>query len=243
MTFAVFTSRTGTLGTTPATATRYMHQDNLGSVVTVTDETGATVERFSYDPWGKRRNVNGTPDTAGTLVGASTDRGYTLHEHIDEMGLINMNGRVYDPVIGRFMSADPFVQSMYDTQAYNRYAYVSNNPLLYTDPSGYIKWKKIFKAIAAIAIGVFAPQIFATYGFSVAAISAPVAQGINAVAAGALSGAVSTGSLKGALQGALTAGLFNWAGGVGDVADPSRYMAHAVAGCVSSAASGNNCSS
>ncbi len=66
-----------------------------------------------------------------------TKRGYTGHEHIDEMDLIHMNGRVYDPDAGRFMSPDPFVFNPYSTQGFNRYAYVSNNPLKYVDPSGF----------------------------------------------------------------------------------------------------------
>jgi hypothetical protein len=48
-----------------------------------------------------------------------------------------MNGRIYDPYIGRFMSADPYIQAPYELQSHNRYSYVVNNPLLYTDPSGY----------------------------------------------------------------------------------------------------------
>jgi RHS repeat-associated protein len=60
-----------------------------------------------------------------------------MHEHIDEMGIINMNGRIYDPLIGRFMSADPYIQARSDLQSYNRYAYVRNNPLNKTDPSGF----------------------------------------------------------------------------------------------------------
>lgn len=64
-------------------------------------------------------------------------RGFTDHEHLDAVGLIHMNGRVYDPELGRFMSADPFVQAPYNSQSYNRYSYVFNNPLSFTDPSGY----------------------------------------------------------------------------------------------------------
>nr|WP_256470542.1 RHS repeat-associated core domain-containing protein [Alkalimarinus coralli] len=65
------------------------------------------------------------------------DRGFTDHEHMDEVGLIHMNGRVYDPVIGRFLSADPYVQAPYNSQSYNRYSYGWNNPLSVTDPAGY----------------------------------------------------------------------------------------------------------
>jgi RHS repeat-associated protein len=114
-------------------------------------------ERLAYDPWGRRRFASGLPDTLDSISGLATDRGYTMHEHLDEMGIIHMNGRVFDPLIGRFMSADPFIPDASNLQAHNRYAYVYNNPLKYTDPDGYKpKWLKklgkIFvRAVAAIA--------------------------------------------------------------------------------------------
>ena len=64
--------------------------------------------------------------------------GFTDHEQLDAVGLIHMNGRVYDPELGRFLSADPFVQAPLSSQSYNRYSYVFNNPLSFTDPSGFI---------------------------------------------------------------------------------------------------------
>jgi uncharacterized protein RhaS with RHS repeats len=57
------------------------------------------------------------------------------------------NGRVYDPQTGRFLSADPIVQSQNDLQSYNRYSYALNNPLVYTDPTGYIVWRPEERAI------------------------------------------------------------------------------------------------
>lgn len=65
-----------------------------------------------------------------------TNRGFTDHEHLDGIGLIHMNGRVYDPVIGRFLSPDPWIQDPNNSQSFNRYSYVWNNPLRYTDPTG-----------------------------------------------------------------------------------------------------------
>ncbi len=67
-----------------------------------------------------------------------TSRGYTGHEHLDRTGFIHMNGRVYDPELGRFLSPDPLVQAPGNSQSWNRYSYVFNSPLSYTDPSGYI---------------------------------------------------------------------------------------------------------
>jgi len=128
-------------------ATRYFHQDHLGSLTLVTDASGAVIERLAYDAWGKRRFPNGSDDTGNTLNPASTDRGFTAHEHLDELTLIHMNGRIYDPVLARFMTPDPFVQNVGDLQAHNRYSYVLNNPLAYTDPSGYFL-KKLARGIS-----------------------------------------------------------------------------------------------
>jgi hypothetical protein len=92
---ALLTSRTGALNGLPATTTSYFHKDHLGSIAAITDETGAVTERLAYDPWGKRRFINTTPglnDMLDALVGIKADRGYTEHEHLDEMGIINMIG-------------------------------------------------------------------------------------------------------------------------------------------------------
>jgi RHS repeat-associated protein len=75
------------------------------------------------------------------------DQGYTGHEHLDQFGLINMNGRIYDPQLGRFLSPDPFVTSPENPQNYNRYSYVLNNPLKYTDPSGYSRITNIINTL------------------------------------------------------------------------------------------------
>jgi RHS repeat-associated protein len=153
MVFAMHVTRNLSLvaAANPATANtslaslRYLHHDHLGSVAAVTSDTGTVIERLAFDPWGKRRNVNGQADVTDSLVGQTTDRGYTEHEHLDEMGLIHMNGRVYDPLVGRMMSADPFIQAPGSLQSYNRYSYVMNNPLNLTDPSGYFSLRGFLK--------------------------------------------------------------------------------------------------
>jgi RHS repeat-associated protein len=105
----------------------YVHPDHLGSIVKLTEGDGTTVFKASYDAWGKQKI------TTNTFM---SYRGYTGHEHIPEFGLINMNGRMYDPVLGRFLSPDPYVQAPDFSQNFNRYSYCLNNPLKYTDPSG-----------------------------------------------------------------------------------------------------------
>ena len=101
-----------------------------GSVVATTDIAGGVRHRWEYEPFGFRWQTAGSqPD--------DTERGYTGHEHLDAVDLIHMNGRVQDPVLGRFISADPFVQAPYNAESLNRYSYVRNNPTSLVDPSGF----------------------------------------------------------------------------------------------------------
>ncbi len=112
----------------------YVHTDHLGSLQVITNANKQIVSSYAYTPWGGRLLLGGV---------SITDRGYTGHEHLFPfggtevgLGLINMNGRVYDPVLARFLSPDPYVQSPDFTQSFNRYSYCWNNPFKYTDPSG-----------------------------------------------------------------------------------------------------------
>lgn len=102
----------------------------------VTDENGAVKSRQSFDPWGRKRNPQNWTYKSSPWPHLF-DRGFTGHEHLDNFDLINMNGRMYDPWLGRFLSPDPFVQASSSSQNYNRYSYAFNNPLKYIDPSGY----------------------------------------------------------------------------------------------------------
>ena len=113
--------------------------DYQGSLLALTDMNGVVKERYAYDPWGNRRNpvLWKDPDVRTKFI---VDRGYTLHEHLDGFGLINMNGRVYDPLLGMFLSPDPYVQAPGNWLNYNRYGYCYGNPLLYTDPDGEWFW-------------------------------------------------------------------------------------------------------
>ena len=134
----------GVQASPPRTELRYLHRDALGSVGAITGEEGQLVERLAYDPWGKRRFPSGQADPQGGL-GAQTGertsaRGFTLHEHLDEVGLVHMNARLYDPLLGRFTAADAIVDGALDLQGYNRYSYGQNNPLAGADPSGNSFW-------------------------------------------------------------------------------------------------------
>ena len=103
----------------------------------IIDNHGNTIEEHSYDAWGNHRNPsNWTLSNFSSNLGIN--RGFTGHEMLPTFQLINMNGRMYDPVIGRMLSPDNFVQNPDNAQSYNRYSYVLNNPLKFTDPSGWL---------------------------------------------------------------------------------------------------------
>jgi RHS repeat-associated protein len=113
----------------------YLHRDYQGTILAITNDNGDVVEKRLFDAWGaiiKVQDQNGTELQGLTVL----DRGYTGHEHLQSVGLINMNARLYDPLIHRFLQVDNNIQDPTNTQNYNQYGYVLNNPLQYTDPSG-----------------------------------------------------------------------------------------------------------
>jgi RHS repeat-associated protein len=113
----------------------YIHTDYQGSLIALSLPDGTVKERYAYDLWGNRRNPDNWTQ-ADTRTAFILNRGYTMHEHLPEFNLINMNGRVYDPLVAMFLSPDPYLQAPGNWLNYNRYGYCLNNPLLYTDPSG-----------------------------------------------------------------------------------------------------------
>lgn len=122
----------------------YLHRDHLGSVEKVTDESGLVILDTAFEPFGARRGADWQGEISEEELqdllaaqGITTRRGFTGHEHLDRTGLIHMNGRVYDPTLGRFLSPDPIVQAPTYSQSWNRYSYVFNNPLSFVDPTGY----------------------------------------------------------------------------------------------------------
>ena len=174
-------------------ANRYLFTDHIGSVVAATKEAGDVLEGGGFNGYGERR-ANGSVTSITTTGLASTTRGFTGHEMLDGLDVIHMNGRIYDPTLGRFLQADPVIQAPDNPQNWNAYTYVFNNPYRYTDPTGMVgqeerQWLGTAFAIVATAI---APQ-GAGFWYS--------------VFVGATAGAISGGS-RGALIGAFTAGLF-----------------------------------
>ncbi len=154
----------------------YLHRDYLGSIMAITDANSKIREQIHYGAWG-------TVDQYWSLAGndkfdyeAILQRGYTGHEHFFDVGLIHMNGRIYDANLGRFLSPDNYVQDPGNTQNFNRYGYAYNNPLMYTDPSGEIIGL-IIQAAAAIISAAIAGNIAAI--FVVGAVSSVILNGVS----------------------------------------------------------------
>ena len=162
----------------------YIHRDYLGSIAAITnDDYSATVpavEKRSYDAWGRlRKPTTLQPYGPGEQPTLFINRGYTGHEHLPEFGLINMNARLYDPLIGRFLSPDPYVQAPEFSQSFNRYSYCLNNPLMYTDPSGE-KWKWWQWALVGLGLDAMlggAISISAMTTYASASVTIPMAAG------------------------------------------------------------------
>jgi RHS repeat-associated protein len=142
-----------TTGTGAIDEYHYLHRDYLGSILAITDADGDVKEELQFGAWG---TVDKFLDSAGnTTFGHESllGRGYTGHEHFFEVSLIHMNGRMYDPQLGRFLSPDNYIQDPFNTQNYNRYGYVLNNPLMYNDPSG--EFVEPISAIIIIGYAIF----------------------------------------------------------------------------------------
>jgi len=206
-------------------------------------------ERQSFNPWGERRNAS---TWAGLRTNANSDRqtsgadykrGFTGHEMLDDFGLIHMNGRIYDPELGRFLSTDPYVQIPEFSQNFNRYSYVLNNPLTHTDPSGHFilhylhnkfaKWASKYPwigQVAGIVVGVIVsffagPRVGAAAG---AAISTKLQGGDFGDVVRAAGTAYITASIcEGVLHGMGVDAQSSWVG-VGQAARDGTLTASAV---------------
>lgn len=129
--FAVQSSSSG-----GSSSLEYWHRDRMGSVQMVTDENQNIIGLFNYDPWGKSRDPFTWTSTDQLFV-TDNNRGFTGHEHLSIFGLINMNGRVYDPTLARFLTPDPNLVDNMSPLGMNRFIYCRHNPMMHTDPSGY----------------------------------------------------------------------------------------------------------
>lgn len=278
----VLTYRTDNNNNLQSTDKRYIYTDHLGSVDLLTDANGEVQGQFSkvshamsFDAWGARRNIAqwdaqsfafalSSITLAGIFTEPITRKGFTGHEMVDDMGVIHMNGRIYDPKLGRFLQADPLIDGVASTQGFNRYSYLGNNPLNATDPTGLFKlsFKNILKIVVAVVLvvvtyGAAMSYLMTTAAFGCSAAGAMTAAALSGAAAGfvggtamaAMNGAnfkdsVKTG-LKGAVTGAITAGFGSWAnagttGGWVDMAE--RVAISSAGGCAAGEVSGGSCS-
>ncbi|HEY3777589.1 MAG TPA: RHS repeat-associated core domain-containing protein [Rhizomicrobium sp.] len=220
------------------TSVYYPVLDHLGSVSVIVDGNrllpngnanpnwGHAIDRYSYDAWGEARDPSQwTPRNCSDGPQPPFTRGFTGQEHIPNgVCLINFNARIYDPAIGRFLSADPTVEAPYNPQDLNRYSYVLNNPLGFTDPSGLCFlgcfWQQSWFApaldIALVFVGLpwletLTPFLDASGGVFAAfdAVTANTALLVaNAGIAGGIAGYAATGKIGGALISAGSAAAF-----------------------------------
>ncbi len=191
----------------------YILRDYLGSITQIVAPKGDLVQDIRYDAWGRICNSSVVPYSPGNEPELFLGRGYTGHEHLSQFGLVNMNARLYNPVLGRFLSPDPYVQMPDMSQNFNRYSYAMNNPLCYVDESGEFWWlvagaviggvvNLAYKAIsgqinswgdglAAFGVGAVAGAVGAAVGPYAFAMAGGAAAGGGGFLAGAAAGAAS----------------------------------------------------
>ena len=164
---AVHIATTASSGNTTVLAL-FIGRDYQGSITELVGEDGTLVQSYSYDPWGRPRDAqtleqyrcDGTDGSGGSAPAFLLGRGYTGHEWLPWFALYNCNARLYDPLLGRFLEPDPYVQAPDFTQNFNRFTYCLNNPLKYTDESGEFIGTfltAILRLPVAIAKGIIAP--------------------------------------------------------------------------------------
>lgn len=180
----------------------------MGSIVAVTDIGGRIVAEQNFDAWGRNRNPANWEYAGVPAVPAWLYRGFTGHEHLPQFALINMIGRMYDPIQGRMLSPDNYVPTPYGSQGYNRYAYAMNNPLVITDPDG----EFIVPILVGAFVGGFLGGIQADLqgesflgGFWKGAIVGGIGGGLSLIGGGSLLG----NAAWGAGQGVFTNGVSN----------------------------------
>lgn len=172
---------------------KFLHKDYIGSILAISDEAGNKLEQRHFDAWGNFTHLqigNGAIITDKNIIDNTSllvERGYTSHEHFAEVGIIHMNGRLYDPLLRRFLNADENIQDPTNTQNYNKYGYVMNNPLLYNDPSGeFIWWLPLAIAVVSEGINMYVTQTPFSFdrfyiGLITSYVSSSVTAGIGAV--------------------------------------------------------------
>jgi RHS repeat-associated protein len=221
---------------TPASVDAYfVHRDHQGSIDTLTRVIGSgdDTRKQSFDAFGKRRNASWTADPGDQRYADAhfTERGYTGHEHLDNVRLIHMNGRLQDPLLGVMLSPDPVLGSLADPRTLNRYAYAAGNPLSAVDPDGFFLRRLVKNIGRAIrSVGQFLNRLVDRYGRQLLAAvagyyvggfvtdwyigatlptanNAATAQIVGGAAAGATSAAIARGDPMAIVGGAISGGI------------------------------------
>ena len=166
---------------------KFLHKDYIGSILAISDEEGNKLEQRHFDAWGNFTHLqigNGAVITDKNIIDTTpllVERGYTSHEHFAEVGIIHMNGRLYDPLLRRFLNADENIQDPTNTQNYNKYGYVMNNPLMYNDPSGEF-WQflaiPIVKAVLFAVVSYTATVLITGAKFTILGLYSSVVMGL-----------------------------------------------------------------
>jgi RHS repeat-associated protein len=195
---------------------KFLHKDYIGSILAISDEAGNKLEQRHFDAWGNFTHLqigNGAIITDKDVIlslskDLAIDRGYTSHEHFAEVGIIHMNGRLYDPLLRRFLNADENIQDPYNTQNYNKYGYVLNNPLMFNDPSGEFAWA------AGFFLTYVAPVIWG------AVVGTLISVGMYTIQSLVMNSWSWNGFANALLMGAVTGGV---SGGLGQVFSASGF--------------------
>ena len=241
---------------------RYLHHDHQGSIMAITDESADVKERYRYDPFGKQHKAQDVNAATLSYVPVlsrleTTERGYTGHEMLNGVDIIHMNGRIYDANLGRFMQADAYIQAPKNMQNMNRYAYVLNNPMSYTDPSGhffkklksFVKkyWRPLLSVWITGATAGWASGLASKMGLT-GVSKVALSKAISGAVGGLVGGALATGSLRGAIQGALSGAAQGFANGYARFGKAKgfwdvlrRTTVASVGGCLSGGISGGEC--
>ena len=150
--------------------------------VGIVDDSGSEVVSYTYDAWG---NILSTTGSMASTLGALNPLRYRGYVYDEETNLYYLQSRYYDPEMGRFINADVFTSTGQGTLGSNMYAYCLNNPVRYTDDSGYfVGYVKLARALISGLINAIISAM------STAATGGDLTEVLISAAVGFISGVV-----------------------------------------------------